>query len=310
MPSQCQQLAAVLPAAVSFPGEEKYDLGQSRYWSATQSGLEPACRIKTENTCEVSQVVRLLRDHDASFAVVSGGHSVLVGASNIETGITLDLSQFTSIAVSDGLRVTEIGAGARWAEVYKTLEPLNLTVAGGRADSVGVSGFLLGGGISAVVAKYGWSCDSMVGVEAVLANGTVVQASQPHHADLLRAMKGAGSNFAVATSFTLSNLPCDHLDVGFIRYEHQDIEGLLQALSTVSREGDQDPGMSAEVSTTLSKDSHKMLAIVEAAHLGTLDRSPNLRPFLEVRYQSRDSLRASPSGLASIIDDSNPRGYR
>ena len=295
---------------MGFPGDEKYDLGQSSYWSTTDSDLEPACRVTPENTYEVSQVVRLLLDHDASFAVVSGGHSVLVGASNIESGITLDLSELSSIAVSDDLRVTEIGAGARWSEVYKILEPLNLTVAGGRAGSVGVSGFLLGGGISAVVTKYGWSCDSVIGVEAVLANGTVVQANKTRHADLLTAVKGAGSNFAIATSFTLNNLPCDHLDVWFIRYKYQHIEGLLGALSTVTREGHRESEMSAEVSITLTEDSHRMFAIVEAAHLGTLDSSPSLRPFLEVPYQSRNSLRTSPSGLASIVDDSNPRGYR
>ena len=295
---------------MSFPGDLRYDLKQSSYWSTTQSDLEPTCRVAPRYTREVSQAVRLLHDHDARFAVVGGGHSVLVGASNIESGVTLDLFKLSEIAISGDMAVTEIGAGARWSEVYKTLEPLNLTVAGGRAGSVGVSGFLLGGGISAVVAKYGWSCDSVIGVEAVLANGTFVQANQTHHVDLLRAMKGAGNKFAIATGFTTNNLPCDHLDVGFIRYEHQDIEGLLQPLSTVTWHGYQDPGMSAEVSITLSEDSHKMLAIVEVAHLGTLDRSPSLRPFLEVRYQSRDSLRTSPSGLASIIDESNPRGYR
>ena len=295
---------------MSYPGDEKYDSGQLNYWSATQSDLVPACRFTPHSTQEVSQAVRLLHDHDARFAVVSGGHSVLVGASNIDSGVTLDLSRLSNVAVSDDLAVTEIGAGARWSEVYRTLEPFNLTVAGARAGSVAAGGFLLGGGASAIVAKYGWSCDSVISIEAVLANGTAIQVNQTHHADLLRAMKGAGSNFAIATSFTLNNIPCDHLDVGFIRYGHQTIEEVLQALSIVNHQGCRDPEMSVDVSITLNEDSHNVFAIVSSAHLGTLEHSPNLRPFLKVHYQSRDALRIRPSGLAAIIDDSNPKGYR
>lgn len=41
-----------------------------------------------------------------------------------------------------------VGPGNRWVEVYTALEPLGLTVIGGRSASVGVGGFLQGGKLS------------------------------------------------------------------------------------------------------------------------------------------------------------------
>lgn len=77
------------------------------------------------------------------------------------------------------LQVVKIGGGARWADVYSTLEPLNVTVAGGRASDVGVGGFLTGGGNNLFSAKYGFGCDNVVNFEVVLASGYVRKPKSP-----------------------------------------------------------------------------------------------------------------------------------
>lgn len=40
------------------------------------------------------------------------------------------------------------GTGAKWNEVYTTLEPFDVTVVGGRVLDVGVGGLTLGSGLS------------------------------------------------------------------------------------------------------------------------------------------------------------------
>lgn len=67
--------------------------------------------------------------------------------------------------------VASVLPGARWENVYAALDPLGYTVAGGRAGSVGVAGFLTGGGNSFYTAKKGFACDTVVNFEVVLANG-------------------------------------------------------------------------------------------------------------------------------------------
>ena len=57
--------------------------------------------------------------------------------------------------------------------------------------------------------RYGWTCDSMVGVEIVLANGTIAHwDEETHHPEWLAALRGGGnSNFGIITGFYLRVFP-------------------------------------------------------------------------------------------------------
>lgn len=65
-------------------------------------------------------------------------------------------------------------------------------------------GYYTSGGLGIPGRHLGLHCDSVVGLEAVLANGSVVEATADGpHADLLWAMCGGGAGFAVVTRFDL-----------------------------------------------------------------------------------------------------------
>ncbi|EHA19834.1 hypothetical protein ASPNIDRAFT_123216, partial [Aspergillus niger ATCC 1015] len=146
------------------------------------------------------------------FAIRSGGHNSFGGASNIHNGVTIDLRALNTIQVQEAPTENDedesaqnkeaqhtvfVGAGATWGEVYALLDPLGLSVAGGRAAQVGVGGLTLGGGISYFSPRYGWTCDNLVGAEVVLANGTIVYLDEGQHSDWLAALRGGGANFGV-----------------------------------------------------------------------------------------------------------------
>ena len=57
------------------------------------------------------------------------------GSANIQDGVTIDLSALNQVNVEPGKLTVGIGPGARWSNVYTTLEPMNFTVAGGRVSS-------------------------------------------------------------------------------------------------------------------------------------------------------------------------------
>lgn len=71
-------------------------------------------------------------------------------------------------------KVASIRPGTTWATVYGDLEPYNVTVPGGRTGTVGIGGFLLGGGNTFYAAREGFGCDNIVNYEIVLASGYVV----------------------------------------------------------------------------------------------------------------------------------------
>ena len=58
---------------------------------------------------------------------------------------------------------------------------------------VGAGGFLFGGGISISAPQYGWSCDTLISAELVLADGSVLVVDQTHHAELFKALKGGAA---------------------------------------------------------------------------------------------------------------------
>lgn len=103
------------------------------------------------------------------FAVKSGGHAAFAGASNIESGITINLAKLNEVSLSSDKTVAKVGPGNVWLDVYQALEPHNVTAIGGRVSAIGVGGLTLGGGISFFSGKYGWACDNVANFEVNIA---------------------------------------------------------------------------------------------------------------------------------------------
>jgi FAD/FMN-containing dehydrogenase len=55
--------------------------------------------------------------------------------------------------------------------------------------------------------QYGWAANQVVEYEVVLANSTIVRASNSSHSDLFAALRGGGGSFGIVTAFTLRAFP-------------------------------------------------------------------------------------------------------
>jgi FAD binding domain/Berberine and berberine like len=66
---------------------------------------------------------------------------------------------------------------------------------------VGVGGLATTGGVGWLAREHGLTIDHLRAVEMVLSDGSVVRASDEEHPDLFWAVRGAGANFGVVTSF-------------------------------------------------------------------------------------------------------------
>lgn len=113
-----------------------------------------------------------------------------------------------------------LGPGGTWADVLKILPPDKYTMIHGQCSSVGVGGFILGGGINVVGSseRYGSAADHVERFTMVDAKGRILLVSQDntsvidpgtgkasfqlrHDFGLFEAMKGAGSSFGIVTEF-------------------------------------------------------------------------------------------------------------
>ncbi|KAF1994526.1 FAD-binding domain-containing protein [Amniculicola lignicola CBS 123094] len=199
----CTALAAVLPGDVAYPNTTAFFQSTS-YWSEQQFETRPSCFVTPKSTKAVSTILKTLTQGNWPFTVKSGGHIPFAGGSNIENGVTVDLVHLNDIKIFPDRQTVSVGPGNRWINVTEVLDPLGIAVTGGRDMNVGVSGLILGGGISFFSGQYGWACDNVRGYEVVLASGRIIYASPSENDDLYWALRGGGSlNFGIVTRFDL-----------------------------------------------------------------------------------------------------------
>ncbi|QRW17403.1 FAD-binding domain protein [Rhizoctonia solani] len=122
-------------------------------------------------------------------------------------------------------------------DVYSKIGEYGITVTGGRLSPIGVSGFLLGGGLSFLMNSEGFGADSVLSYEIVLADGTISTATKESSPDLFKALKGGSSNFGIVTSFKLQAYPIDNVYAGSLHYSPEQYNALFKIMETYAREG-------------------------------------------------------------------------
>lgn len=145
MSRQCNVLSRVLSSETQRPGTDAYTANQASYWAQQQSSISPQCFVQVKRASSIAIAITLSRVTQCPFAIRSGGHSDVPGASNVEDGVTIDMSKLNEVTVAADEKTVYVGSGAKWGDVYQVLDALELAIIGGRAASVGVGGLTLGG---------------------------------------------------------------------------------------------------------------------------------------------------------------------
>lgn len=153
---QCSRLSRNSEYTTHSPGN-----GNFTVWDAKQQNVRSACRVEPRSTEDVSTTLSVLLDTSCHFAVKSGGHAQNPDDSVSVGGVTIDLQRMRATEVfPDQMRV-KLGAGHTLHSAYENLERYNLTTLGGRAASVGLGGYTLGGGLSHLSPAYGLAKDNV-----------------------------------------------------------------------------------------------------------------------------------------------------
>jgi FAD/FMN-containing dehydrogenase len=160
----------------------------------------PAVIAKCSDADDVREALEHGRRNDLPVAVRAGGHSV-AGFSVNDGGIVVDVRPMTTVDVDPSRRTVRVGAGATWAEFDAATQAHGLATTGGRVSTTGVAGLTLGGGSGWLERMYGLTCDNLVSVDLVTADGRQVTASEEQHPDLFWALHGGGGNFGIVTAF-------------------------------------------------------------------------------------------------------------
>ncbi|MGW4943041.1 LLM class flavin-dependent oxidoreductase [Actinoplanes sp. NPDC004185] len=191
-----------VPPSLAERAVEPGDLDYARVRSTYMRGGAPGLVLRARSTAEVVDALAFVRAHPGlPFSVRSAGHGIS-GRSTNDGGLVLSVAAMNTVEVLDEQRrLIRVGPGARWSEVADGLRPYGWALSSGDYGGVGVGGLATAGGVGWLARKHGLTIDHLRAVEMALADGSVVRAAEDENPALFWAVRGAGANFGVVTSF-------------------------------------------------------------------------------------------------------------
>jgi FAD/FMN-containing dehydrogenase len=191
-------------------------LTETSGWLDAWTSSPSAYAVKVQTTRDVVAAVNFARNHDLRLVIKGGGHSYQ-GTSNAADSLMIFTRAMNAITLEDnfipeGCSATHapqpavtVETGARWLAVYDAVTTGGgRYVQGGGCTTVGVAGFINGGGFGSFSKRYGLGAAGLLEAEIVTADGSVLVANACSHPDLFWAIKGGGGgSLGVLTKLTL-----------------------------------------------------------------------------------------------------------
>lgn len=191
-------------------------LTETSGWVDAWNSRPSAYAVKAQSTADVVAAVNFARENNLRLVIKGGGHSYQ-GTSDAPDSLLIWTREMNGIELHDsfvpvGCDATHarhpavtVETGARWLAVYDAVTTkAGRYVQGGGCTTVGVAGFIHGGGFGSFSKKYGQGAAALLEAEIVTAEGGVLVVNASNHPDLFWAIKGGGGGaFGVLTKLTL-----------------------------------------------------------------------------------------------------------
>lgn len=145
----------------------------------------------------------IARRYNVRLNVKNTGHDYL-GRSNSPGSLSIWTHHLDDITYNEGqyklhgsgkiLRGNSItvGGGSEMYDIYVAADKHKQAVVGGGGKTVGIGGYITGGGHSILAPRYGLAADNVWEMEIVTPAGDIVVANEDQHQDLFWAMRGVG----------------------------------------------------------------------------------------------------------------------
>ena len=193
------------------PGDLGYEVARRVYNGMIDR--RPAAVVRCADIADVVHSLNYARDNGILLAIRGGGHNG-GGLGTCDDGLVIDLSRMRGIRVDPAAETVRVEGGCVWADVDHATHVFGQAVPSGMIASTGVAGLTLGGGIGHLTRRYGLTIDNLLSADVVLADGSLVTASEDHNVDLFWALRGGGGNFGVVTSFLFRTHPVSTVYAG------------------------------------------------------------------------------------------------
>lgn len=186
-------LAARVAGPVLAPGDDAYAAEVAGFNLALTPS--PALVVGAGSTEDVAEAVRFGRERGLRVGVLATGHGETRGSA----ALLVTTRRMDGVAIDAGARTATVGGGATWAPVIAAAAPHGLAPSAGSSPLVGVTGYLLGGGLGPLARTQGFGSDHLLGATVVTGAGEVVEAGPGGDGELLWALRGGGGGVGVVT---------------------------------------------------------------------------------------------------------------
>ncbi len=182
----------------------------------------PLLIVYCKNNEEVRNAILWAKANEVAIRIRSGGHHY-DGYSTGNNVMVIDVSGLNEIVVDEVEGYVTIGGGVQNREIYEVLGQKGYAFPGGGCPTVGVAGFVLGGGWGYSCRLLGLGCDHLKEVVLIDAEGNEIIASEMSHPELFWALRGSGGGqFGVVVSMTFA-LPPKRDRATLLRLEYHDV---------------------------------------------------------------------------------------
>jgi FAD/FMN-containing dehydrogenase len=210
-----RRFADSLKGEIILPDDDRYETAR-RVWNHAVD-RRPAIIARCAGSEDVVRAVEFAHTNNLMVAIRSGGHS-FAGHGVCDGGMVIDTSLMNRVQVYPAADRISLGSGLLAGQLDQITNAFSMAVPLGSCPSVGVAGYALGGGESALTPKFGFACDSVLSVEIVTADGRITRAWRDENQDLLWAVRGAGANFGVVTEIDFRMYRVDKVVAGHLKY--------------------------------------------------------------------------------------------
>jgi FAD/FMN-containing dehydrogenase len=289
------------------PDDDAYEDARHIWNSLIQK--RPGAILRCRGTADVVAAVNFARQNRITVAVRGGGHNV-GGRALCDDGLVIDLSAMHAIHVDPERRTVRVQGGATLGDVDRETHLHGLAVPFGVISKTGVAGLTLGGGVGWLVRKYGPTCDNVLEMEVVTADGEVRTANATQNADLYWALRGGGGNFGIVTSFLYQAHPVSTVLGGLIVYPREAAGTVLRGYRDFMANAPED--LTVYVGLIWTPDGTPATAVIPCWSGADLDEGERaIAPLKDLDEPMMVAVQPMPfPAMQSILDDAFPSGTR
>lgn len=222
MTSIARKLQAAGVTRILAPQDSGYPEATAGFDTAVT--IAPDLVVVADTAADVASTVAVAADQDARLTAIGSGHGRLA---DVTGGIAVAMQRLRSVEVDAGTGLARIEAGSTWGPVLAATAPHGLAPLCGSAPGVGVTGYLLGGGLGPLARTYGFSTDRVRSIDIVTPADGPLTVTVDSHPDLFWALRGGKGGFGVVTAVTVELLPLTTVFGGGLYFDAADALDVL-----------------------------------------------------------------------------------